>query len=397
MCINLKNSIKKILCLAFLFICLIVFSAFAKSTAHMYCSTCEKNVDAIESTRPGGMYAYTCPTCHKLIKILDKQAENSEKDKMSDDEILNDKRFSFIRSMIVDICSIEETNNNSSSILNTDSLMDKMFQGAINSINRLSSSSIYFCFQGIGIFLLIFHFCFSIYENNSITDRMTVEQTFKLFYRFIISLMVVLNLKLLLNLLISFSSFILHNTINYKNSGASSTNVNSDQSVVNQVFINLIRANGLDKSGVLDKFASTITQIGLLIPLIIPWLLSFVAKFGILFSIAKNAIEMVAYAAMYPIAAGDCYDNIKNSRFFGYTKAIFGCALQMAVIVIILMASNILLTDILNSILGELSKIDQENTSKVFSTLILLTVMQLSKMAVVTSASSVIANKVVGA
>lgn len=321
---------------------------------------------------------------NKENNIVYKQPDGT----MNDEALLSDPRFGLIRMFINDICNAN-TSDEGGGILNTQSLIQQTFSDARGAIESISGGALYHCFLGIGMFILIFSFCFSIYERNTITDKMTLEQMLKLMFKFIISLFIILNCKTFLSFILQLASSVLGNSLS--GSGSSANNVN----VANSVFLTLIRTAGLDKNGILDKITGAIAQIGLIVPLFLPWLLTYVAKFGVIMAILKCAIELVVYTVPYPMAAGDCYDNIKNSRFMSYSRVVFGAALQMAVIALILYASDKLLVNIMGSVLQMLS--GEQNMSKIFSILFMLTAIQLSKMAVVMSSASTIANRAVGA
>lgn len=387
------KNIKKVFLYLILVLLFILMNSFAVF-ADYYCPTCQKTYSGEPNSGLAGNAV--CRVCKNFLDTSAGNYFNQKGERLSHDEII--EKYPMLHGMFNDICSIENTNNNDSSILNTDSMMQTIFNSAKETIEKIGNSSIYYCFTGVGIFILVFNFCFSIYDKDSLSDKMTTEQMLKMLFKLIICLFLIVNVKKIMLFFVLFCQWILKNIIDYKNSGVLSVEGIDGSSVADDLFVNLIREQGLDKKGWVDEKISFFGQVFLMLPLTIPWLISFVGKFGIIFAICKSAIEMVSYAVPYPIAAGDCYENIKNSRFMSYTKQIFACSLQISIIVIITMVSQVLLQDVLKSIFENMTKLStaQVSSTKVFSSIFLLSAIQLSRMAVVLSSAPIIASKVAG-
>ena len=222
-------------------------------------------------------------------------------------------------------------------------------------------------------------------------ERKTTEQILRMIIQFIISIFIIANIGRFLNMAISMSQFLLNKAILLKNAAGSS---GGSASMEDELTLTILKAEGLDKDGILDKFLGMAKAMFLRVKLFLPWIICIFSKLGILFAICKIAIETIVYAMFYPLAAGDCYENIKHSNFMKYTKHIFACLMQLAIIVLILYAANVLLTDIIRDIANKLS--GENKADKIFEILVLLTVIQLSKTVVVMSSTSVIAHKAFG-
>lgn len=304
-----------------------------------------------------------------------------------DEKLLSD--YSQIRSMIKDMCN---TNDNLSEddIFNSDAMINKMFSAMTSAISSFNNTPLYSALTGLGILILMLNFSFSFYQNMPNIERKTTEQIMRMLFQFIISCFIIANVGRLLNTAIGTSQFLLDKATLLKNGAGNSTSL----SIEDEITLLLLKEAGLDKLGILDKVLGAIKAMGLTIKLFLPWIICIFSKLGILFSICKIAIETVVYAMFYPLAAGDCYENIKHSNFMKYTKHIFACLAQLAIIVLILYAANIMLSNVINDIVNKLGTTKKADT--VFEILVLLTVIQLSKTVVVMSSTSVIAHKAFG-
>ena len=304
-----------------------------------------------------------------------------------DEKLLSD--YSQIRSMIKDMCN---TNDNLSEddIFNSDAMINKMFSAMTSAISSFNNTPLYSALTGLGILILMLNFSFSFYQNMPNIERKTTEQIMRMLFQFIISCFIIANVGRLLNTAIGTSQFLLNKATLLKNGVGNSASL----SIEDEITLLLLKDAGLDKFGILDKILCAIKAMSLTIKLFLPWIICIFSKLGILFSICKIAIETVVYAMFYPLAAGDCYENIKHSNFMKYTKHIFACLAQLAIIVLILYAANIMLSNVVNDIVNKLGTTKKADT--VFEILVLLTVIQLSKTVVVMSSTSVIAHKAFG-
>lgn len=381
---------------------ILIFSVYAVNIdTDRYCPECGVLMTYNSRVRESDgslIETWTCPNGHNDLGGSTNQREITDGitgETTASDQIMGDekllKEYAQIRKMIKDMCSTNEGLSDDD-IFNSDAMINKMYTGMIEAINEFQSSPVYSCLVGVGIFILLINFSFSFYQNMPNIERKTHEQIMKMLFQFILALFIILNIGAFLNLAIVLSQWLLNNAIILKNGqGGFGTD---GQSIADTLTIKILKEAGLDNESVLDKFLGFFKGMVITITLFLPWIVCLCAKLGILFSIAKNSIETIVYAMFYPIAAGDCYENIKHSNFMKYTKHIFGCLMQLAIIVLIMYASNILLKNIIDEIVNNLSTASTFN--KIFEILVLLTIIQLSKTVVVMSSTSVIAHKAFG-
>lgn len=323
-----------------------------------------------------------------IISQQKKQKSNAQEENLTGDAKLL-KDFSDIRKMIKDMCNTNE-NLSGDDVFNSDAMINKIFSAMTSAISDFNSSPIYSALTGIGILILLINFSFSFYQNMPNIERKTTEQILRMIIQFIISILIIANIGRFLNLAIGVSQFLLNKAIVLKNGLSAGNSISAED----QITLAMIKAEGLDKTGILDQLLGAIKRVGLMLKLFIPWIICLFSKLGILFGIVKIAIETIVYAMFYPLAAGDCYENIKHSNFMKYTKHIFACLMQLAVIVLILYASNRLLINLVEDITSKLS--GTKDSDKMFELLVLLTIIQLSRTVVVMSSTSVIAHKAFG-
>lgn len=377
---------------------------FAYASSGHYCPTCEKIVyefKLLKVKNLGAIREWGCKVCGTHIFDTGYGTSNKYKEPMSDilsdDEIL--QNFKDLRDQIADMSTFDNDDKlDENSIFNTDNMLKKVFDGCIDALNTWSNSSLYYYFVGIGILIFTINFVLGIYQNNLNHERKSVEQIVRLMFQCVISLIIILNINNLLKFFLIFFRWILENVISFKNSGANNFNITdvNDISVADELTIHLVRESDLDSEGVLEKVFSGIGASFLRLKLFVPWLLCVVSKVGILLGIFKNAFEIIQYSFLFPLAAGDCFDNIKQSRFMRYSKKIMSCLLQMSIISLTAFSSKLLLNGFVNEIFTELSITKDQSANKIFTTFFVLCAIQISRTVVINTSSSIIASKALG-
>ena len=403
-----RKSKSKVFKIFVLIIILIITFPFCVLAAKNYtCPSCGHTFTENEAkTKSNGMgrpgdadyrLIVLCPNCNEEVDSLtERDTRNVFGRHYSDEELLN--KYKTTRAWVTDICSINDENNNSNNLLNTDAMVKKAFISMKEALDNWGGTSLYSCFVGLGVFILVINFSFNLHHNTINNERKTTEQVMKITGQFVLSIVIIANANNLLKLFVVLFGWVLERAILFKNNPIGFTIDEINQvNIADKLTLFLLREEELDqRSLVTDALGNIPGSMWLNIRLFIPWIICQIGKFGILFSVIKCSIEAMVYGMAYPLAIADCYENIKNSRFMRYTRHIMGSLMQLSIIVLVLFGSQLLINGYVNQIFDSLSHTDSQAAGKVFESLVLLTVIQLSKMVVASSASSVIAHKIFG-
>ena len=158
-----------------------------------------------------------------------------------------------------------------------------------------------------------------------------------------------------------------------------------------QVTLKILKEAGLDDCDVLNQVLNMFKSAILYLQYLLPWIASIIGKFGILFAVAKVEFNIFVNIMFYPIASFDCFDNIKHSNFMKYTKNIASSSLQLTIIVLVIYANNLLLSNYMNDLMSNL-----EQNNNIFHLAAISVVFQLVKMTMATSVADSISRQVFG-
>ena len=319
----------------------------------------------------------------------------NNKDIMTDDKLL--EKYGAIRSMVKEICAItSEEDKTNTAFDSIDNFIINISNISIEALNNWSKSSIYYLFLGCGFLITVISYVISFYHSNVNGDDKTMEQYIRLSFSLLLSCFIIFNINKLLQFMLMFFQWIMENIINFKNNSGdiydASTGVRYD--VADQITIVLLKENGLDKDGTLQYFLNAINAIGLQVKLLIPWLIAVAGKFGIIFAIANNSIQIFLYACLLPMGVGDCVENFKNSRLLKYLKHIASHLLQQSVIILTLIASQVLMKGYIDDLFA--GALAESSGNNLFNIIIIMCILSLVKMVVANSSSRTIAGHVIG-
>ena len=140
-------------------------------------------------------------------------------------------------------------------------------------------------------------------------------------------------------------------------------------------------------------------NISMIFHLILPFLISKLAKYAALFFAGSNAIKLVARALFAPIGVVQCFEEGQRSAGIKYLKLFTAEALSFAIIFACLYASNLIQTSMLNPVIdsiGNIESLEQINKLLGGTEIITITVLQLAVVGGM-AASGQLAKEVVGA
>lgn len=222
---------------------------------------------------------------------------------------------------------------NAASHLAMKMVTDVYGQSFLSGINDLISISSFPAYSGlmsvvdtvysyvapVGSILLVLYFCLELIEKTQM-DNFNVEHFIKMFIKIIVGVMLIDNMKTLLNGAIGFSDSI-----------ASMVAMGPGDAPANDTAIAYLQE--------LEK-ASFITAIPYIIELLIPSLIMLLCKLIIYLTLYSRIIEFFARCVFAPIGMANIYGGGINSSGFRYFKKIVAVGLQGAIIVAIMACMN---------------------------------------------------------
>lgn len=335
---------------------------------------------------------YYCPFCNTEIGsstisgISGETTDDRNRNLYTDEELLN--MHVFFKNWLYVIFGIENAESDDVNVFNTRAIMEELTNNMQNAVNNFTGNSLYIAFRAIGVFLLIISFVFSFYNTSLNSEGKTMQQYARLIIQFIIAIYLVMNVHEIANLILSIFKYTM--TKAWEFADADSAMGNEMKEKVDEIFIKLLRAAKADSKDPLAFFFNMFPMLILHIQFLIPWLVSLVGKFGLMFAVVKTEINIFVNIVLYPIAAHDCFENIKQSSFMKYTKKIAAASLELTIIVIVMIASNNMLIEYIKN---KMATINENNT---FNVGMMAAVFSLAKMVAANSLSSSISNSVFG-
>lgn len=370
-----------------IFVVLFAFSSFAAT-----CPDCrEDSIKEEEFSRLGEVYIrYTCPNGHTWTSADSVGSTNSSSgystssDKTYSNEELEQK-FNFLLTELQDTFGVESASDGS--IFNTQSMVSQLNGNLSGAVASWGSNTLYNVFVGLGVFLLFVSFIMSFYNNSMNNENKTPQQYTRMALEFILAFFIIANVNKIASIIVNVFIWASDKAWSY---GGSTSSDSGMAGKVKEIFYAICKNAELEKASVLGISFSGLAAIPLYIKFLIPWLVSLVGKFGILFAVIKCELTIFINTMLYPIAAHDCFDNIKHSNFMKYTKRIAASALELTIIGLVMIASDTLLSSYMSS---KLSLVDVDNS---FNIGLVAAMFSLCRIVVATSVSSSIATSVFG-
>ena len=308
-----------------------------------------------------------CPHCkNKNIRTL----TSSEKQKYSDQQKIEEwkaegksdseieklqilvEQNGFV-SMISEIFSVNNDSTNidedSNNIFSTYNLMMDIRKVLISSLQKFNSSSLYILFCFVGTLFVVINYSINFYQSSYNFEGKTIEQYIRLSFQVIFSLFLVYASSRLSEFFLNFFGYILDFVWGFTKSGTLVINQPSELGFTpaQDIAYDILVEEGLAASSkdVLKFFVNSISIMWLKMQFFIPWIVSMLGKFGVLFAILSNAIELLVHCFLLPIAAGDVNENIRQSKLIKFSKHIMASALNLSVIVLIILAIQVISYD----------------------------------------------------
>lgn len=398
-----KSNLQKIIIcivISICSICLFTMPAFAAN--YRYCPVCHETIDWDNRTAIG-VHSKNCSGAPKAIteefkeKLDSGTASEEDLDKYS---VL--ARNSFFVSMINDIFSLEDANLSSGSeLFDTKTVMISFANITIQAITNWGSSPIYSFFLGIGLFILVINFIVNFYNNRMNSEGKTIEQYSRLFFGLLVGIFIVANVNKIVLGLLNLFIFVMEKAWTFMEDPLNplKTQVRAEESTIifsdaEDIAYTLLVSVHADESTNISNIINggAFSAFMLVFKFFLPWIICVIGKFGILFEVIKNSLMIVVNCMLYPIAAGDCSENIKTSKFMKYTKHIIASVLNLTIIVIVLMGAQFLTS---NYAIKLIEQAKAKNVDNMFNIAIIAAVIQLSKTVVIMSSAN-LASKVIG-
>lgn len=303
---------------------------------------------------------------------------------LSDEELLS-KHFDFYN-MMRGIFSLDNFDSQNVDLFNVKTTMGAITDSMLNAINEWSNTSLYKIFIGIGIFLLFVSFIMSFYQNSLYNENKTMEQYTKMILQLILAFFIIANVLNIASIIVNIFIFVCEQAWSLfrdeNNTGMENT--------VREITLYLMKSHNLHDTGLIDGFWNQIPVMILYLHYLIPWICSIIGKFGLIFAVIKCAYNIFINVMLYPIAAFDCFDNIKHSNFMKYTKNIASSSLQLTIIVLVIYANNMLLSSYMNDMMSQL------DNNNVFNFAVMSVVFQLVRMTMASASADSISKQVFG-
>ena len=285
------------------------------------------------------------------------------------------------------IFSLDNFDSQEVDLFNIKTTMGAITEALLNGINEWSSSPLYKIFVGIGVFLLFISFFVNFFSKSVNNENVTPEQLTRMILELIVATFIIANVKNIANIIVGLFIFTANQAWSLIQEGSGA----DYEAEVVQITLKLLKDVELDKCDVLHEVLNAVNGVMLKLQFFLPWIASIIGKFGIIFAVIKAEYNIFINIMLYPIAAFDCFDDIKHSNFMKYTKNIASSSLQLTIIVLVIYANNLLLSNYMTDML---SNLNQGNNT--FNLAVMSVVFQLVRMTMATSVADGISKQVFG-
>lgn len=434
MTIKLKNFIKKIFLISGLFVCLLGFNSYADGG--YFCNNCgakithytsaSGNVGGSINNRDGAwtthknssncMNNVTGQKCKKdNIVPYTSQAYSAWETKQNKYESLDEEgrqklqlinNHQTLINYITEIFSVTDdtgdTADNANNVFSTYNLMKNITLVCINALQKYNQSSLYFLFSFVGILFVFVNYAINFFQNSYNSEGKTMEQYIRMAFQVIFSMFLVCSVSKIAEFFLIFFRYILDFVWNFARSGTLVIDQPEELGLTaaQDIAYNILVGEGITAVGggmdVLANIMQMLPYALLCIKFFIPYLICVVGKFGILFAIMKNCVEVLTHCFLFPIAAGDVNENLRQSKLVKYSKHILAGSLNLSVIVLILLVCQVITNGFIKTLIDQATAAGNSANVNYFEVSFIMAVLQVVKVVACNGTAKQISGHVAG-
>lgn len=254
---------------------------------------------------------------------------------------------SFIKAMIGVVfgnaIKTDTSESGTGSIFDPWEMLKNSTELALTTLEELTQSRLYSVLMSVGVVLLTMYFLLDLSTSDALNvatnGRAEAETLLQPFIKFIISLIFLCNTKWILYFIIALS----HSAFNQALHVLTIENVVMGGDVADK----LLAAMGYvaNSSGVLAIFHNTTAIIMSFMVFVVPWLVSVVCNFLLVYVILSRVVKLVVQGVCAPVAMSDIYgrESVRSTHAWNFVKKYAGICFQSVVIVIVLYVVNSLI------------------------------------------------------
>lgn len=237
----------------------------------------------------------------------------------------------------------DKSDGGTGSIFDPWEMLQNSTELALKAMEDITQGKLYSVFTAIGVIFMFIYFLMDLSTSDmfmtSTNKRVTAEEIIKPLMKLLFCIIFLCNVKWILYFILGLSQGAFNQAINT----LTIENVNMSADVVDK----LMTVSGYVKnpSG-LDMVRNIGCSMQLFISFAIPWLVSLVCNFLLIYVILSRVVNIVIQGILAPIAMADIYgqgNSIRDTRAWGYIRNFAGLCFQAVVIVLVLYVVNSLI------------------------------------------------------